>query len=76
MATTKSRHSISTQNKDFDDSVSHSENELLKKKDPKNYHCSKKIRPVYNSPSVAIRPSVCVALFLCILNDLLVLYFT
>ena len=39
MATTKSRHSISTQNKDFDDSVSHSENELLKKKDPKNYHC-------------------------------------
>ena len=32
MVTTKSCHSISTQNKNFDDSVSHSENELLKKK--------------------------------------------
>ena len=34
--------------------------------------------PVHNDPSVAIRPSVCavVKLFLYILNDLVVLYFT
>ena len=59
MATTKSRHSISTQNKDFDDSVSHSENELLKKKTLKNTIAERKLdQCITVRPSLSVRPFV------------------
>ena len=57
IVTTKSQESISTQNNDFNDSVSLPERTCSEKKASKNYHCREKIRESMEAGSSVKQPT-------------------